>query len=126
MRSVCDGRVLAGCAVPGNQMQQPEKGRERREDGRLARWPSPTQFEQSSRVRRNSRRRAAPARRGHTNRHFHDDGEPESLAELLLAFLARGDDPDAPRPRIRSREDYYEALAQKERQQAALPDEVTG
>ena len=55
-----------------------------------------------------------------------DDEEPESLAELLLGFLAGGDDPNAPAPRIRSREDYYEAVAQRDRQQPALPDEATG
>jgi len=41
--------------------------------------------------------------------------EPESLAELLLGFLAKGEDgdPDAPSPRIRSREDYHAAVEQR-------------
>lgn len=40
--------------------------------------------------------------------------EPESLAELLLGFLAKPEgDPDAPPPRIRSREDYYAAVEKR-------------
>jgi len=51
--------------------------------------------------------------------------EPGSLAELLLGFLAKPEgDPGAPPPRIRSREDYYAAMEQRERA-AALPGETS-
>ena len=48
--------------------------------------------------------------------------EPGSLAELLLGFLAKPEgDPNAPEPRIRSREDYYAAVEQKHPPGAASP-----
>lgn len=51
--------------------------------------------------------------------------EPGSLAELLLGFLARPEgDPNAPQPRIRSREDYYAAVGQKRPPGAASPAET--
>ena len=54
------------------------------------------------------------------------DDEPGSLAELLLGFLAQTEgDADAPQPPIRRREDYYDAVAQRNRPQAALPDQAT-
>jgi len=42
-------------------------------------------------------------------------GDEPSLAELLLGLLAKGEneDPDAPPPRIRSREDYYAAVEKR-------------
>jgi hypothetical protein len=42
-------------------------------------------------------------------------GDEPSLAELLLGMLAKGEneDPDAPAPRIRSREDYYAAVEKR-------------
>jgi len=58
-----------------------------------------------------------------------DDGENSdepSLAELLPGFLAKpeGSDPNAPPPRIRSREDYYAAVEQKHPPSAASPGET--
>jgi len=48
--------------------------------------------------------------------------EPGSLAELLLGFLAKPEgDPNAPAPRIRSREDYYAAVGEKHPPSAASP-----
>jgi hypothetical protein len=45
------------------------------------------------------------------------DGDEPSLAEFLLGMLAKGEneDPNAPPPRIRSREDYYAAVKQRHR-----------
>ena len=53
------------------------------------------------------------------------DGDEPSLAELLLGLLAKdeNEDPDAPPPRIRNREDYEAALAQRKGPRAALPGE---
>ena len=53
------------------------------------------------------------------------DGDEPSLAELLLGLLAKdeNEDPDAPPPRIRNREDYYAAAERKRRPDtAALPE----
>ena len=51
--------------------------------------------------------------------------EPGSLAELLLGFLAKPEgDPNAPPPRIRSREDYCAAVEQKRPPSAASPGET--
>ena len=51
--------------------------------------------------------------------------EPGSLAELLLGFLAKPEgDPNAPEPRIRSREDYYAAVGEKHPPKAASPGET--
>ena len=51
--------------------------------------------------------------------------EPGSLAELLLGFLAKPEgDPNAPAPRIRSREDYYAAVGEKRPPGAASPGET--
>jgi hypothetical protein len=52
------------------------------------------------------------------------NGDEPSLAELLLGLLAQPeDDPDAPRPRIRNREDYQAAVEQRRSPKAALPGE---
>ncbi len=53
------------------------------------------------------------------------NGDETSLAELLLGRLVQGQrgDPDAPPPRIRSREDYYAALEKNRPPGAALPGE---
>jgi len=56
-------------------------------------------------------------------------GDEPSLAELLLGLLAKGEneDPDAPPPRIRSREDYYEAVERKRRPDTtAVPEAPAG
>jgi len=51
--------------------------------------------------------------------------EPGSLAGLLLGFLAKPEgDPNAPPPRIRSREDYCAAVEQKRPPSAASPGET--
>ena len=44
-----------------------------------------------------------------------ENGDEPNLAELLLGLLAKGEtgDPDAPPPRIRSREDSYAAVEQR-------------
>jgi len=48
--------------------------------------------------------------------------EGGSLAELLLGFLAKPEgNPNAPAPRIRSREDYYAAVGEKRPPSAASP-----
>jgi hypothetical protein len=52
--------------------------------------------------------------------------EPGSLAELLLGFLAKPEgDPNAPAPRIRSREDYYAAVEQRGLPNAASSGETS-
>ena len=55
-----------------------------------------------------------------------ENGDEPSLAELLLGLLAKdeNEDPDAPPPRIRNREDYEAALAQRKGPKAALPDKT--
>jgi len=55
-----------------------------------------------------------------------ENGDEPSLAEFLLGLLAKdeNEDPDAPPPRIRNREDYEAALAQRKGPQAALPDKT--
>jgi hypothetical protein len=54
-----------------------------------------------------------------------EKGDEPSLAELLLGLLAKGEneDPDAPPPRIRNREDYYAALEQRRLREGADPAE---
>ena len=54
-----------------------------------------------------------------------NSGDEPSLAELLLGLLAKdeNEDPDAPPPRTRNREDYYAAVERKRRPDtAALPE----
>ncbi len=54
-----------------------------------------------------------------------ENGDEPSLAELLPGFLAKPEgDPNAPPPRIRSREDYYAAVEQKRPPSAASPGET--
>jgi hypothetical protein len=56
-----------------------------------------------------------------------EDDEP-SLAEFLLGRLAQGEgeDPDAPPPRIRSREDYYAAVERRDRAGASPGEPPAG
>ena len=57
------------------------------------------------------------------------NGDEPSLAELLLGLLAKGEneDPDAPPPRIRNREDYYAAVEEKRRPDtASVPEAPAG
>jgi hypothetical protein len=54
-------------------------------------------------------------------------GDAPSLAEFLLGRLVqgqRGDDPEAPPPRIRSREDYYAALEERQASAGNFPGET--
>jgi hypothetical protein len=51
------------------------------------------------------------------------DEEP-GLAEFLLELLATPDAPDGERPRIRSREDYYAAVARQRLPSQASPGEI--
>jgi len=52
-----------------------------------------------------------------------EKADEPSLAELLLGLLVKGEneDPEAPPPRIRNREDYEAALEQRKGPTAALP-----
>ncbi|HYN15091.1 MAG TPA: hypothetical protein VES66_04790 [Terriglobales bacterium] len=62
-----------------------------------------------------------PKRAG-SEKEKHGDGP--SLAELPLGLLAKPEGgPEVERPRIRSREDYYAAVEQRQHSSAALPGE---